>query len=501
MKALWKNRDKYAFVLVLLFLIALPVAITPWVYSDGVGDYAWVRSAIIDGDLDCANEFVHFVDLFKKKYGWPDATDDLYPVRTRTGLQANKYPIGTALLWSPFFIMAHGVTKLLNNLGLWTYPADGYSAPYILFVAIGSAIYGFLGLFLAYFLAARIFDRRIAFWATVAIWFASSVPVYMFLYPSMPHNTALFTVSLFVFYLVVSKGQKSLARWALLGFLGGMMMLTRLESFVLLVLPLVEIVHEAVENRKWQVFAKNLRQLAVYGAAAFLVFLPQMLVWKHVFGRYLLNSYAEMQRLVVVEKAHKYGFVLANKTEHSSGLASFLQFASHPDLKATLLGSSYGIFLWTPILLLAVIGLYFLIKKQRFWGLISIIGLALLIYITSCSHKEGMSFGDRYLIKASPFFILGLAALLEVLFHKLHGGVVLVILVAFIIWNGLFIVQYATGLVNRQGPVDWKRMIKNQFTLAPKYFADHLGPFLTGRSNVYKGRNNAADSTQVGEPL
>ena len=73
--------EKGVWLLVIVYIFSVAFGLTPWIYSDGVGDYAWVRTAIMDGDLECANEFVHFVDQFKQKYGWPEATEDLFPVK------------------------------------------------------------------------------------------------------------------------------------------------------------------------------------------------------------------------------------------------------------------------------------------------------------------------------------------------------------------------------------------------------------------------------------
>lgn len=43
---------------------------------------------------------------------------------------ANYYPIGSAILWAPFFLAAHLLVTLINMTG-GRVPADGYSDPYI----------------------------------------------------------------------------------------------------------------------------------------------------------------------------------------------------------------------------------------------------------------------------------------------------------------------------------------------------------------------------------
>ena len=493
LKSCFSRVEKGVWFLVAVYILSVAFGLTPWIYSDGVGDYSWVRTVIMDRDLDCNNEFIYFVDQFKQKYGWPEATADLYPVKTNTGYQANKYPIGTAILWSPFFVLGHLVT-LGSNLFLSSdFPTDGYSKWYIFLVTLGSTFYAFLGLLLSYKLARNFFSEIVSLIATFAVWFASSIPVYMYLYPSMPHNTAFFTIAIFVFYLYRTRINRTKFQWIFLGVLGGLMLAARLESVVVLSLPLFELFFNVKENKKnvSQFVSKLILNYGIYGLFIFFAFLPQMLVWKIVFGKYFLNSYSAMHRLVELEKIQLYGSLPSGEELEAarSAIGAYLHFLSQPKIHVTLFGSSYGLFTWTPILFLAVIGIFFLIRKNMNIGIICLAGFFLLVYITSCSHKGGMSFGDRYLIKASPFLIVGLAAFFDSIKEKLKTTGLVIITTLFVVWNGLFIVQYSTGLINRQGSISWQKMVKNQFTEAPAYFVKMAKPFITGRSSVYKGGN------------
>ena len=476
-----------------LWVVTVALGLTPWIYSDGAGDYSWVRSFFMDGDLNCANEFAHFVTEFERDYGWPGPSDDLFPARTKTGYQANKYPIGTAILWSPFFLLGH-LTTLTENFVFGTHIlTDGYSKWYVFFVTLGSNFYAFLGILIAFGLARKLFSVMDSFWATMGIWFASSIPVYMYLYPSMPHNTALFMVALYYWYWHKSGKNRTMREWAVLGFLAGFMILTRMETAVLLILPFFEIVQTF-----WRVFRSSEKNLGTYlvSYSVFVLFIIvgfglQMIVWKMVFGHYFLNPYNEMSKLVSAAKIKMYGF-LPNADvipKHKSTLAAFLGFFLYPHLNETLFGTSYGIYFWTPILLLATVGYIFLIRRDKRTGWSSLIAAFLLIYVTSHARKAGMSFGDRFLIKASIFFILGLTALFSAIRPKIRQAG-LIVLVAFLItWNALLILQYSTGLVNRNGPVDWKKMVSNQFTKAPGTLLVKLKPFLIGRNAAYRSNS------------
>jgi hypothetical protein len=89
----------------------------------------------------------------------------------------NQYSVGPSLLWAPFFLTAHIFTAIYNALPFThtPIPQDGFSLPYRYLCALGTAFYGFLGLFLMFSVARRLFDERVAFWATLGIWFASRV--------------------------------------------------------------------------------------------------------------------------------------------------------------------------------------------------------------------------------------------------------------------------------------------------------------------------------------
>ena len=91
--------------------------------------------------------------------------------------------------------------------------ADGFSAPYRFAMALGTAVYGFLGLLLAMRLAAKYVGERWAFLATVAIWWASSLPVYMYFNPSWSHAHSAFVVALFLWFWHETRDARSTMQW------------------------------------------------------------------------------------------------------------------------------------------------------------------------------------------------------------------------------------------------------------------------------------------------
>src|SRR5207253_5000576 len=81
-----------------------------------------------------------------------------------------------------------------------------------------------LGLFLALRLARQYVAERWALVATLAIWWASSLPVYMYFNPSWSHAHSFFAVALFLWYWHETRSSRSLAQWLILALITGLML-------------------------------------------------------------------------------------------------------------------------------------------------------------------------------------------------------------------------------------------------------------------------------------
>ncbi|NJL34429.1 MAG: hypothetical protein HC893_11890 [Chloroflexaceae bacterium] len=146
--------DGGALALVIIFLLLLPIS-TPRIYAtDEVQYYSYLRSVYFDGDLDFRNEYEHFAAIGQQN-GDPAIYNALLrdnpadpPVNPDTGLLRNVAPIGSALLWSPGFVIADVAVRIANAAGA-TIPADGFSRPYIWATCFMSALYAFLGMLLS----------------------------------------------------------------------------------------------------------------------------------------------------------------------------------------------------------------------------------------------------------------------------------------------------------------------------------------------------------------
>src|SRR5207253_4454468 len=123
----------------------------------------------------------------------------------------------------PFLLVTHLIVLSVNHLGVHI-SANGYSRPYLVAMAVATASYGFAGLYLAFGLARRYVEERWAFLATLGVWFASSLPVYMYFNPSWAHAHCVFAVGLYLWYWHRTREDRTLRQWLILGLISGLML-------------------------------------------------------------------------------------------------------------------------------------------------------------------------------------------------------------------------------------------------------------------------------------
>src|SRR5262245_18165360 len=104
-----------ALVLLVLLALLLPFS-TPRIYAtDEVQYYVYLRSLRFDGDLDFANDYRRFAEL-NPRSGIDASLLQPNRIRKATGLYGNIAPVGTAIMWAPFFLAADGLVHAANAL-------------------------------------------------------------------------------------------------------------------------------------------------------------------------------------------------------------------------------------------------------------------------------------------------------------------------------------------------------------------------------------------------
>lgn len=162
--------------------------------------------------------------------------------------------------------------------------------------------------------------------------------------------------------------------------------------------------------------------------------------------------------------------------------------------------SSHGVFSWTPILIPAVIGLFFLRKYDKKLSYGMLVTLLAFIYFIGCfeSWHAIPSFGNRFFVSFTIFFVLGLAALFKELGDRFHPRKTTLSIVAFsgllILWNCGLIYQWAAHLFDQSGEVSWSQVAYNQVAVVPGQVVQLVKTSLAERFGI--GASKASSGTQ-----
>ena len=282
-------------ILTVVFILTSPL-VNPLIHGDGVGYYAYLRAPLIQHDLQFEPDWRHGNLAFvRNRINSADQlTSDQF---TPTGHINNLFSVGPAILWAPFFLIAHAAVLIVNRFG-GNLAADGFSLPYRVLVAFGSAFYGFCGLVLSYLLARKYVHASWALLATLGVWIGSSLPVYMYFDPFWSHAHSAFAVALFLWYWDRTSPNRTFGQWLLLGLISGLMLNVYFPNGAFLLVPFVESVLTYVRSLRSNDRSAFLREFSanlIFLFACGVSILPTLLTRKIVFGgMFRFGSYAAL---------------------------------------------------------------------------------------------------------------------------------------------------------------------------------------------------------------
>lgn len=468
-------------LLLLLFLLSLPL-LNPWVRGDGVGYYAFARAPLIQHNLDFTEDYRHANESFRG----PRLDENNQPrseFRTRTGHLDNHFTVGPAILWTPFLLVAHAGVLLARALGS-SVLADGFSAPYRIAMALATAVYGFLGLLLAFRLAREYIHERWALLATIAVWWASSLPVYMYFNPSWSHAHSAFVVALFLWYWHRTRSSRSIGQWLILALITGLMLNVYYANAMVVAVLAIE-----VARRYYLAFRFKPTEASAIADSGLpgtqrppfphALSVPQLLLRHSLFAAVILLCMLPtlITRYIVYGNAFESGYIPLRDWLWSS-----------PAFLAVLFSSNHGLLAWTPILFFSIAGLFVFWRWQRRAGTPFLAAfLAFYLLIACYPDWAGISsFGNRFFVSLTPLFIIGLSVFLDRLAQLFHStraelAAVCIFLAFFLFWNVGLMFQWGSHLIPARGPISFSGMIHNQFFVVPRQLAADLQRYLFKR--------------------
>jgi hypothetical protein len=410
-------------------LVTLALVSTKIRGADEIEYFSHLRSFVFDRDLDFTNEYEHFYRANPQGLAAFKATFlDLREPKTNRPI--NFAPIGAAVVWSPFYLVAHA----LVSRGILNGPSDGFSPAYTASVAYGSALLAIFG-FMITFQSLRRFlgvSDGLSLLAVLVVWFGTPALYYMTVAPAFAHAPSIFAVSLLVFAWLRAREKDRVLDWVLVGFSAGLAMLIREQAAFFLIAPGLDLFLRLVRGDFKRVLERGFA-IAVTAAA---VFVPQLLAYRALNGTFGPTQLVQRK----------------------------MDFAS-PHFFDVLADPGHGLLLWTPLLVMAFFGLARAIGRLGALGVAFALAMLAQIYINGSvlSWHQAGAFGSRRFVDSTVLFVVGYAFGLMALSTRTQK-----LLVALAIWwNVSLMMQFGLKLMDRQR-LDWPGVAIRQVTEVPQ---------------------------------
>jgi hypothetical protein len=417
-----------------ILVVAIAVATLVWlvadlsqpsVMGDGVGLYAPLASLLFDHDLDFRNEFEHSGGSILR--AWLTMPD---------GRLVNPYPIGAAILWAPPVAATWLFDSKRATYGApdrWRNSSAGFQRRYVLAVAAGTALEAVAAALLLFWLVRRfVQDPWVAALGVGAATLGTPLLYYALAMPSYAHTASFLGCTGLL--AATLRGGQSRRFFVLLGALWGLVTLVRYQDGVLGVLAAPHLLRLMQRPRSAEAWLR----LALFAAAALVVFLPQILYWQRVYGGPLVTSVP----------------ILMNWTR--------------PQLLAFLFSTWQGALLWSPVIGLGIVGLRRFPDRAMRWAMWAAIALQIYVCAATGDFWGSASCGARRLVVIAPLVALGVALGLQhgFVFERRPGRrrlemLRVAIVVVAIAWNVRLVQFYAAGLLPRNpgNPADYMRSL------------------------------------------
>lgn len=388
--------------------------------SDAKGYFAYLPATFVYGDLN----YGFYDELEMDKYYDPNFYFD-YRFQTDDDRNYNKYFCGSAIAMSPFYIIGHVIA---NSSG---YDADGYSFPYIVSITLAALFYLFIGLlYLRKTLTLYEISERNKSIVLLAVTFGTNLFYYAIVEPGLSHIYSFAFISMFVYFAkryFVSFEKKHLIYIAVI--LAMIILIRPVNGLIIFSLPFIAGNFLRLKNGI-HLLLKSRKVLIASLLIGTLILGIQLLVYKLSTGQFFIYSYG---------------------TDHFNFL--------DPHMIDILFSYRKGLFLYTPIYFISVLGGFVLWRSRKFEAL-SFLGFFLLItYVLSSwwMWYYGGSFSSRVYVDFLPVFMVLLALSLHELSMRWSKIASLAIIVLFIGLCQVQTYQY------RYGEIHWSEMTKDHY--------------------------------------
>jgi hypothetical protein len=248
-------------------------------------------------------------------------------------------------------------------------------------MAFGGLFYCLFGLFLLRLILLKYFNDKVTALTLLLLFLATNIIQYLCIDSAMSHSYIFILYPLLIWYTIKWHDSPALKYAAAIGFIIGLATICRPTEAIMFVIPLLWNTHtKAARDAKWKLVWENKTHIIPLALFGILGILPQLLYWLSVTGSLVYNV------------GSKWTFL-------------------NPWFRV-LFGITNGWFIYTPIAIFMIIGLFFTKDFPFKKSVATFIILNIWIVIAWFDWRYGATYSCRAFVQSSAVFAFPLAAFL-----------------------------------------------------------------------------------------
>lgn len=387
-KLLNKKESYSALILVIIYIVNIYIRFTDTpanpIIWDVFGYYLYLPFTFIYHDLGLQHKEI--LDSLIETY---DSTSPFSQATiASSGNWIMKYSSGMAILYSPGFLVGHIWASLTD------FPADGFSTPYRVSLIVNSTLFFLAGQYFFRKVLLNFFSDKITAIVMLLIFFGSNIYYYTAWSAEMPHNYIFTLYTLIIWFTIKWHKSYNFKHMIGLAISIGIATLARPTELIAVLIPLFWNVTNLVTLKaKLRLLLEKYKQLFIFGIVLILFGLVQILYWKIYSGKFIYYSY--------VNPGEGFEFL---KPYTLNVLFSFRK----------------GWFIYTPLMIFAVIGLIPLYRnnKKQFFSIFFFFIINLWIVSSWSCWWYAQSMGQRALVQSYAIMAIPLGFFISSLTNK-----------------------------------------------------------------------------------
>jgi hypothetical protein len=399
----------------------------PPIRSDGLGYYLYLPAVFCDHDITlkktAVRSFGGEIPTWTGTLWFPDL--DAY---------VDKYPIGEALMLSPFFLIGHAVAAVSGS------ETNGFSTPYQYAAAFAGVFYFLAGLYYLQKMLTQAFATATVSLTLLCMTFGTNLFHYGTLDSLAVHSFCFFLFACFLDRVERWHSSPRIGTTLSLALISGLITLARpSDSLIFIYFFLYGVRNWTFLKERVISFAQRAKLLSLGLVAYAVVLLPQALYVYRVTGRWTVFSYSAAQ----------FNFL-------------------HPEVPNVLFSVQKGLFFWSPLLLIATVGFIFLRRYKPALVLPTLLFMPLNLYIIASwmDWTYGGSFGQRPFTESIPIFAFGYASLVESIAVRAVRWTVTALSSVLTVLSIMEMHKYWFGIIPFNG-VTWTLFVDTLFKFTP----------------------------------